>query len=296
MIIDGHAHIWKREMLPDKILAAYLEPLLVLDGMLDMTLDREQDWPMSQVDVPQLVASMDEAGIDKTVVLPLDLGMTFEARATVEEYNLWVFDSCDEYGDRVVPFIGVDPMRGQRALDLVQGFVRDFNAKGIKIYPAAGWRPDQPELRSFWRLVEELDLVVLTHAGASWGPLDESFNHPIFFRAVLERHPSIKIVIAHLGGKWRSETFELAKEFDNLFADCSALQGWLPSQPDVAKSRLREAAGLMPDRLIFGTDWPLFDLSYSHSNWVRFVRDEDWADADLKEKVLEGNIRRLLGI
>jgi len=296
LIIDAHAHIWKREMLPDKILAAYLEPLLVLDGMIDMTLDREQDWPMSQVDVPLLIASMDEAGVDKTVVLPLDLSRTFEARASVEEHNQWVFDSCAAYEERVLPFIGVDPMRGARALKLIERFVRDYDAKGVKVYPAAGWRPGQSELRDFWKLAEELDLVVLSHAGASWGPLDESFNHPIYFREVLERHPSLRIVVAHLGGKWRSETYELAKEFDNLYTDCSALQGWLPSQPEVARSRLKEAASLMPDRLIFGTDWPLFDLSYSHANWVRYVMEENWANPDFKEKVFEGNVRRLLGI
>jgi len=43
----------------------------------------------------------------------------------------------------------------------------------------------------------ECDLVVLTHAGASWWPQDEDYNHPILFRKVLERLPELKLVIAH---------------------------------------------------------------------------------------------------
>jgi predicted TIM-barrel fold metal-dependent hydrolase len=273
-------------MLPNSILRAYLEPLLELDGLIDMSIDREQDWPMSEVDAEMLISSMDAAGIDKSVVLPLDFGRIEEPRATVEVYNEWVFESCASYGDRLIPFIGVDPMRGKRAHDLIEKMVKKFDAKGVKIYPGTGFRPDDSLVGEFWNLVNDLNLIVVTHAGASWGPLDESFNHPIYFKNVLERFPSIKIIIAHLGGKWRFETYELAREFENVYTDCSALQGWLPSQPEIAISRLREAASLMPDRLIFGSDWPLFDMSYPHSQWVRFLVENNWADEEVKERVL----------
>jgi predicted TIM-barrel fold metal-dependent hydrolase len=52
----------------------------------------------------------------------------------------------------------------------------------------------------------------------------------------------------------------------------------------------------MPDRLVFGTDWPLFDLSYSHMNWVRFVMETDWANPSIKEKMLGETMRKVLGL
>lgn len=286
MIIDSHVHIWKRTMLPNSILRAYLEPLLELDGLIDMSVDREQDWPMSEVDAEMLISSMDVAGVDKSVILPLDFGRIEEPRVGIEMYNEWVFESCLTYEDRLIPFIGIDPMRGERALDIVEKMVKKFDAKGVKIYPGTGFRPDDDSVREFWQLIDGLNLVVVSHAGASWGPLDENFNHPIYFWNVLERFPSIKIIIAHLGGKWRFETYEMAKEFKNVYADCSALQGWLPSQSEVAISRLKEAASIMPDRLIFGSDWPLFDMSYPYSQWVRFVIEKGWASEEIKERVL----------
>jgi predicted TIM-barrel fold metal-dependent hydrolase len=295
MIIDGHAHLWQRKMLPDSILKAYLEPLLALDGLIDFSKDIEEIWPITEVFAPGLIEAMDTAGVDKTIILPLDFGLVEEPKTEIEDYNRFVFESCEEYAERLIPFVGVDPNRGKKATDLIQMFAKDYDAKGIKVYPATGFRPNEDRLIDFWDLLDDLGMLVVAHSGASWGPLDEECNHPIFFREVLNRFPDLKIIIAHLGGKWKEETYELAKECPNLYADCSAVQGWLPSQPEVARDRLVEAAAHMPDRLIFGTDWPLFDLSYSHMQWVRFVRETDWASESIKEKTLGETLRRILG-
>lgn len=297
MIIDGHTHVWRRRMLPNSLLRAYLEPLLALDGIaFDMTADREQDWPMSEVDSGWLLRSMDDAGVDRSVILPLDFGMVESPEVGVEEYNDWVFESCKSIGGRLIPFIGVDPMRGRQAEELIRKYVKNCDAKGVKIYPPTGYFPYEERLDHFWKLMEEHDLIVVTHAGASWGPLDENFSHPRHFEPVLERHPEMRLVIAHLGGKFRAETYELAQRFPNVYTDCSALQGWLPSEPKMCISRLQEAVSNMPGRVIFGSDWPLFDMVYPYTFWVRFVREEDWASESVKEQVLGASMAKLLGI
>jgi predicted TIM-barrel fold metal-dependent hydrolase len=297
MIIDGHTHVWQRRMLPGSLLRAYLEPLLALDGIaFDMKIDREQDWPMSQVDTEWLLRSMDDAKVDKSVILPLDFGMVEPPEVGVEAYNDWVFESCRSWEGRLIPFIGVDPMRGKQAEDLINKYLKHCNAKGVKIYPPTGYFPYEPRLEHFWRIIEENELIVVTHSGASWGPLDEKYSHPMHFIPVLERHPDMRLIIAHLGGKFRGETYELARRFPNVYTDCSALQGWLPSEPDVCKARLQEAVANMPNRVIFGSDWPLFDMAYPYSFWVRFVREEEWADQSTKARILGGTMARLLGI
>lgn len=297
MIIDGHVHVWQRKMLPDSLLRAYLEPLLALDGvMFDMKQDREQDWPMSQVDFGWLDQSMRDAKVDRAVVLPLDFGLVDRPELGVEEYNDWVFQSCQSYGGRMIPFIGIDPNRGTQAVNLVDKYVKLYNAKGVKIYPPTGFFPNDERLEPFWDLMTEYDLVVVSHAGASWGPLDERYGRPSYFREVLEREPELRIVIAHLGGKFRAETYELAKSFPHIYADCSALQGWLPSDPATCISRLQEALASMPGRIIFGSDWPLFDMAYPYAFWARFLREEKWAKDDAKRGVMGETMARLLGI
>jgi predicted TIM-barrel fold metal-dependent hydrolase len=139
-------------------------------------------------------------------------------------------------------------------------------------------------------------LVVVSHAGASWGPLDEEKSRPIHFRSVLERYPDLKLIIAHLGGKYRADTYELAAKFDNLYTDCSALQGWLPSDPEVVKARLDEAFSHMGDRVIFGSDWPLFDLSYPYEAWCCFVKEQPICSEERREKLMGGTMQKLLGL
>ncbi len=296
MIIDGHVHIWQRKMLPDSLLKAYLEPLLALDGLaMDLTIDREQDWPMSQVNSEQLLQSMEEAKVDRAVVLPLDFGLVDAPGVGIEQYNDWVFECCRK-DDKLIPFIGIDPMRGKVAEELVRKYVKHCDAKGVKVYPGTGYYPNDEKVGYFWKLMEDNGLIVVTHGGASWGPLDDKYTHPALFKEVLAKHPEMRLIIAHFGGKFRSETYELAREFPNVYTDCSALQGWLPTDPDTCKSRLEEAVKNMPGRVIFGSDWPLFDMAYPYAYWVRFVTEEAWATDDEKQRVLGGTMSKVLQI
>jgi hypothetical protein len=51
-----------------------------------------------------------------------------------------------------------------------------------------------------------------------------------------------------------------------------------------------------PDQASFGIDFPLFDLSYASSMWFNFVKEQPWANHEVKAKVLGGNMRKILGI
>lgn len=144
MIVDGHVHIWQRKMLPDSMLRAYLEPLLALDGLvMDLAIDREQDWPMSQVNSEQLLQSMQEAKVDRAVVLPLDFGLVDAPEVGIEQYNDWVFECCRN-DDKLIPFIGIDPMRGKVAEETVRKYVKALRCqrcKGLswnRVFPERG--------------------------------------------------------------------------------------------------------------------------------------------------------------
>lgn len=295
LVIDSHIHIWRRTMYPDSILRWYLEPLLALGDIYDLSEDKLLDWPMSQVGVEDIVPHMKLAKVDRAVILPLDFGMVEAPKVGVEGLNDYVFEEATRYPEELIPFMGIDPQRGSEALRLVNKYVKQYDARGIKVYPSTGWYPAEDRLTAFWDLVDDLGLIVVTHAGASWGSMDEKYNHPELFAPVLEKYQHLKLVIAHLGGKFRDELFPLLARFDNAYADISALQGWLPSNPEVAISRLQEVASRIPDRAFFGSDWPLFDLAYSYVNWVEFVKERPWGTEEQKERLLGGNFQKLLG-
>ena len=296
MIIDSHIHIWLRDHLPDSMVRAYLEPLNALKDLFDLEIDVENVWPDYGVDVHKLLEMLVAGPVDKAIALPIDYNLIEQARIGIEEYNTWVFETAAPYRDRIIPFIGIDPQRGPKALEIMEKFVKRYDALGLKVYPATGWYPQEDRIRDFWTMANDLGLSVVTHAGAAWGPLDDKYTRPSFYDEVLSKYPDLKVIIAHLGGKWRAETYELCAKHANCYTDISALQGWLPSDPATCITRLKEVAEKVPDRASFGTDWPLFDLSYPSSSWLNFVKEQDWANEDIKAQVLGGNMQRLLNL
>jgi uncharacterized protein len=296
MIIDSHVHIWLRDHLPDSMVRAYLEPLAILKEVMDWEVDIDTVWPEYTVDAQKILDMLKDSSADLAVALPIDFNIVEAARIDIHDYNTWVFESCAPYADKIIPFIGVDPQRGEEALKMLDHFTSKYDALGVKLYPSTGWYPYEERIESFYDRVEDLGLAVITHAGAAWGSLEEKYTEPNFWSSVLENHPDMNIVIAHLGGKWRQQTFELCQKYPNCYTDCSALQGWLPSDPDTAMSRLKEVAEKVPDKVCYGSDFPLFDLSYSSPKWLDFVRTQPWADEDIKAKMLGGNMRKVLGI
>jgi len=296
MIIDSHVHLWLRDHLPDAMVRMYLEPLIALEGLMDWDVQTETVWPEYTVGPDKILEAMDDGGVDKAVILPIDFNLVEKARLDVNEYNTWVFETCATAADRLIPFIGIDPQRGDQALDVLDRYVKRYDARGVKLYPSTGWYPNEERVRRFLDRVDELGLVIVTHAGAAWGSLDERFSEPSFWNEVLHRHPDTNIVLAHLGGRWRQQAYQMCKEYPNCFTDCSALQGWLPSDPETAISRLKELAATIPDKVSFGSDFPLFELSYTTPMWAHFVRTQPWADEDTRAKLLGGNMRKVLGI
>jgi len=296
MIIDSHVHMWLRPMYPDKVVMSYLEPLLALDVLVDKR-DEEESFPNSEMPPELILEWMPKAGVDKAVILPLDFGMIQRAKLDVEEYNDWIFDWSARYPDKLVGFMGIDPQRGDEAIRLMRKYHAKFEPKGIKIYPPTGWYPYEERVAKFWKEADDMGLAVVTHSGGTPSILQEEKGRPVHFKPVLDKYPDLHLIIAHLGGMYRKDTYSMAKDYPNLYTDCSALQGWLPSEPAVVIDRLKEALAMMgPDRVMFGSDFPLFDLSYPYEHWCRFMREENYADDDVKEKVLGLNAKRIIGI
>ncbi|MCL2786777.1 MAG: amidohydrolase [Methanomassiliicoccaceae archaeon] len=298
MIIDSHIHIWHRDMLPDQAVRNYLSPLTALaaefDGLMDFNIDDDVPFWDYEAVIDEFIASMDVNRIDRSIVLATDFELVSEGRMSNEEYIDWLYGVC-AIDKRFEPFIGVDPNRGESGLRMVERLAKKYEPRGVKVYPATGFFPDDEKHSKYWELIDDLGLMVVTHAGMALPPLDEKYCHPVNFIKVAEKHPDLKIIIAHLGGKFHNELFEIMDRCDNVYTDCSALQGWLPSDPEMVLSRLRDTAGRYPDRVIFGTDFPLYDIQYPTMQFIRLINEGDWGTQRMKEDLLGNNMARLLG-
>ncbi len=299
MIIDAHVHLWNRMMLPNEAVKNYLEPLKNMDEELrkffDFGLDNDIAFDDFSISAEELLKEMSMSGVDKAVILSTDFELLNDSELGNEEYTEMLFQECSVF-DELIPFISVDPNRGEEGLRMVERMVKKYAPSGIKMYPATGFYPDKECYADYWDLIDDLGLVVLTHAGMALPPLDEKYCRPCFFRDVADSRPDLKVIIAHLGGKFYDELLPLMRDCSNVYTDCSALQGWLPSQPDMVHSRLSEVCGEFPDRVVFGSDFPNYEIRFSTLQFINLIRSGDWADDKVKKKLLGSNMARILGL
>lgn len=299
MRIDAHIHIWHRDMIPDRAVENYLEPLKKIKelygGVFDLNLDDEIPFFDYKYSMDESKTMLDASNLDYAVVLGTDFEMVNEHRMTNDEYMDWLFETCS-VDDRYIPFISVDPNKGEDALVSIERLVKKYAPKGIKMYPATGFYPDDPKYDGYWDLIDDLGLVVTTHAGMALPPLDGKYCHPKFFARVAERHPDMKIIIAHLGGMFHDELFPLMDEYENVYTDCSALQGWIPEDKDMVDRRLDEVTSRYPERVVFGSDSPLYNERTTVQHYIDIIMEGRWGNEKVKADLLGNNMARILGV
>jgi predicted TIM-barrel fold metal-dependent hydrolase len=107
LIIDAHCHIGEKRLLPKVFLEPFqqlakawgCDPQLLLDGSVE-----------------RLIREMDEANIDKSVLLVWDTTLSFPGGVSFKEYNDYAAKILRENPSRFIGFCGIDPRRGTEAI------------------------------------------------------------------------------------------------------------------------------------------------------------------------------------
>ncbi len=222
-----------------------------------------------------------------------------DMRQRVRRFNEWACD-LGKKEPRIIPFVMVDPVLfGEQVVEELTGWL-ERGAKGVKIHPnICGHFPNDPRLQPALELCQARGVTVVTdttarpdHTGTHWGI-------PENWVPVLERFPSIKLVMAHLpGGRW-DERVEIAARFrENVWFDLS--QGFVDPEHPVAEHRqlsLEEAprviAKIGVERVLFGSDGP------GNGTEIAGVAAQVMQlplKASEKERILSGNAVDLLGL
>ncbi len=264
MIIDAHCHIWEPELMSaemEKMLGVLSErfgpdPKLVMDGGVD-----------------RLIGDMDEAGIDKTVLLALDVGIAFSSDLTVRDYNDYVAGLVEMHPDRLIGFAGIDPRRGKEAIVELQRCY-DKGLRGLKLWTLTGFYPDDEAYYPLYEKVAELGIPMLIHTGGGPPGTYMKFNRPVYVDKVAVDFPETNIIMAHIGMPWVEEAVALVVKNSNIYVDISAWQTVMKAAPFVlcqALTQIKMSTGSMR-QVLFGTDWPLFTPLLSQKQWVEAIQ------------------------
>ncbi|MDO8750954.1 MAG: amidohydrolase family protein [Dehalococcoidia bacterium] len=279
MIIDFHTHIFPPAIIQGR--AAHLAQDSTLAALF-----ADPRAPMATAE--ELIAAMDEAGVDMAVTL----GIGWTNPELARRANDYLLESAARYPRRLAPFCSVNPSWGDQALREVERCAR-LGARGVgELHPdTQGFDLSSQEVMGpFMDAERSLKLILLTHSSEPVGhqyPGKGSITPPALMKFV-ERYQDVPIVCAHWGGglPFYNLMPEVHTALKNVYFDTAASPFLYRASIFSTVPRLAR-----PGSILFGSDYPLV----KPGRIIRQIRAASISEEE-KEAILGGNAMKLLGI
>lgn len=135
---------------------------------------------------------------------------------------------------------------------------------------------DDPLLDPVWGLLAEAGTPTVVHCGS--GPIGNEFTGPGSLARVLARHPSLRVVVAHLGAPEYADFLELAETYPGVHLDTTmAFTDFFDDIDPFPRDLLPRLADL-GERTLLGSDFPSIPYPYLHQLEAleRLGLGDDW--------------------
>jgi len=271
MIIDTHSQLWTKEAIESF-------PKKMAEGYAHMFGE------MGMPGIEDTIKDMDEAGVDKSVVVAVDAETIHKYRVS----NDLVAETVSRYPDRLIGFASVDPHKGKNGVKEFKQAVTGLGLRGLKLLPhLIDLDINDPKIYPFYEAAQDLGVPVLFHTGTQFHAGTKiRYCRPIFVDDVAVDFPGLSLIIAHFGYPWWEEALAVVRRNPFVYFN---IAGWAPRHipPDV----IQAANSYLKAKVLFGSDYPLLSR-------VRIINE--LRELNLKEDTFtmmtETNPKRLLGL
>ena len=202
----------------------------------------------------------------------------------VRTINSFIADNCSAHPE-FVGFGAIHPGMSEEEMIAEAIHIKEQGLVGIKLHPdIQDFLLDDPHMDTLYNIcASELGLHILFHCG------DARYDRstPRRLANVLDRFPDLSVLGAHFGGfsQWK-EAYALLKDYPQLHMDTSSSLSFLSDEDAMT---LIEGYG--PDKLMFGTDYPLWVMEQELDRFFRLPLSEDQ-----RRQILFGTFSRLFGV
>jgi uncharacterized protein len=240
-------------------------------------------WPLAyRGDDDDLVASLRALGVRRFTALP------YAHRPGIASYlNAWAAELADAVPEclRSATFYPEDD---------VTAYVTELVANGTEVFKVHAQVGDfdlvDPLLDETWSLLAAAGTPVVIHVSS--GPVATPRTGPAPMRALMERHPRLTAVVAHLGAPEYADFLEIAESYDRVHLDTTMaftdfFEDMAAFPPDLLPRLLA-----LGDKVLLGSDFPNIPHPYAHQLEAleRLGLGEDWL-----RRVCWDNAARLFG-
>lgn len=215
-----------------------------------------------------IVKTMDEAGVDRSVVFSICL--------PTPEANELTRRAAEKFPDRLIPFAHVNPDDGALWPVWLDEAIHEFGFRGVKLHFGVLAEVSAKVIEPVVAKIQDKSLPVLVDCAQRFDLMDE----------LTAKYGEVCFIIAHLGApadeRLNDRFIALARERPNVYLDTS-----FSSRPWKICDAIRWAGS---KKVLFGSDGPLVHptIELAKVDVCRLSRPE-------RDDVLGGNILRLLG-
>jgi uncharacterized protein len=279
MIIDIHTHIFPPEIRQDRSVCFISEDAFYL---------LYNDPRACMIGARELIATMDEEGVDRSVVF----GFPWQSGDRFRRQNDYIMEAVAAHPDRLIGLACFDadhPAAPDETRRCLEGGLAGV---GELAFYEAGITPDKLDrLEPIMDICREKDAVVLIHTNEPVGHIypGKSPNTLSQIYNLAKRFPDNRLILAHWGGGLLFYALlkkEVRETLRNVYFDTAA-------SPYLYDPAIWEtAAGIVGiDKILFGTDCPLLKPA-------RYFREIDARPLSEDDKALikGGNAARVLGL
>ena len=279
MIIDFHTHVFPPRIKNNRDRYIDADPCFAI-------LYAKKEAKLATAE--ELIASMDEVGIDISVIT--NVGWTTHEMCV--ETNDYILESIARYPDRLIGFATVLPQAQEAAIAELERCAKE-GVKGIgEIRPDTQLidLTDEEIMAPFVEALRRHNLILLTHASEPVGHEypGKGAVTPEMLYPFITRFPDLTIVCAHWGGglPFYALMPEVKKAMDNVYFDTAASP--FLYRPQIYHHVIQLVGA---DRILFGSDYPLMPPT----RLINEIKSLDLPEETVS-LILSGNARKLLDI
>jgi hypothetical protein len=229
-------------------------------------------WPLHyRGDDDERVAQLRALGVRRFTTLP------YAHRPGIAGYlNEW----ASAFSDRVPEALRSATFYPEEG---VGGYVGDLLAGGVEVFKVHVQVGDfdvlDPLLDDAWGRIAEAGTPVVVHISS--GPVPSAYTGPEPLRALLERHPRLTAVVAHMGAPEYADFVAIAEKHERVHLDTTmAFTDFFESMAPFPGDLLPRITDL-GDKVLLGSDFPNIPYPYAHQLEAleRLELGDDWLRA-----------------